>query len=65
MNDTALHRVIRDGNVAVYLLPIAAENEDYVRPYIERSLDEFLWQSQPSYFLPVIVGLMPLCDGCL
>jgi hypothetical protein len=34
----------------VFLLPKAAEHEDYVRPYIERSLDKFLRQSLPIYF---------------
>ncbi len=34
----------------VHLLPKAAEHENYVRPYIERSLDKFLRQSQPSFF---------------
>jgi len=34
----------------VLLLPKAAEHEDYVRPYIERSLDKFLRQSQPMFF---------------
>lgn len=34
----------------VYLLPKAAEHEDYVQLYIERSLEKFMRQSQPIFF---------------
>lgn len=33
-----------------HLLPKASENRDYVGPYIQRSLDKFLKQSQPIFF---------------
>ena len=34
----------------VCLLPKAAEHEGYVQPYLERSLEKFLRQTQPIYF---------------